>query len=201
MVRTQNSLTLQSVEESANRLTSVMFLLYFIGYMSIYTYAPPQKFDSYLKIVHFTVALITPSGNLTRAMFVALNSFSTACRDKRFISYPGEISLYGGPILYLTLQALILFGVLLWWDSGPTLKRFRKGFKSTDEEEKQSQEKEISDELYRVNSSSNGLRTLHLTKAFGSTVAVEDVTFGVSKGEVFALLGPNGAGKSTTISM
>ncbi|KAI9791584.1 MAG: hypothetical protein M1816_003670 [Peltula sp. TS41687] len=179
----------------------VMFLLYFIGYMSVYTYAPPQKFDSYLKIVHFTVALITPSGNLTRAMFVALNSFSTDCRDKKLIPYPGEITLYGGPILYLTLQALILFGVLLWWDSGPTLKRFRKGYKSNDEEEKQSQEQEVADELHKVNSSSNGLRALHLTKAFGSTVAVEDITFGVAKGEVFALLGPNGAGKSTTISM
>lgn len=178
-----------------------MFLLYFIGYMSVYTYAPPQKIDSYVKIVHFTVALITPSGNLVRAMLVALNSFSTGCRDKKFISYPGELVVYGGPILYLTLQALALFGILLWWDRGPTLKMFRKGFKLTDEEEKQSQEKEVSDELHRVNSSSNGLRALHLTKAFGSTVAVEDITFGVAKGEVFALLGPNGAGKSTTISM
>lgn len=32
-------------------------------------------------------------------------------------------------------------------------------------------------------------------------VAVEDVSFGVSKGECFALLGPNGAGKSTSLSM
>lgn len=42
---------------------------------------------------------------------------------------------------------------------------------------------------------------LHQTKAFGSNVAVQDVTFGVQRGEVFALLGPNGAGKSTTISL
>lgn len=190
-----------SKREFAKHRTSVMFLLYFIAYLTVLTYAPPQEFDSYVKIVHFTMALISPIGNVTRALFVAVNSFNINCRDKRLISYPGEIVLYGGPILYLILQTLYLFGVLLWWDSGPGSMGFRKGYKATDEEERQSQEKEISDELTRVNSSSNGLRALHLTKAFGSTVAVDDITFGVAKGEVFALLGANGAGKSTTISM
>ncbi|KAK1705306.1 ABC transporter [Colletotrichum acutatum] len=36
---------------------------------------------------------------------------------------------------------------------------------------------------------------------FGSFTAVDNVSFGVRHGEVFALLGPNGAGKSTTISL
>lgn len=39
----------------------------------------------------------------------------------------------------------------------------------------------------------------HLTKNYGYGRGVFDVTFGVSKGEVFGFLGPNGAGKSTTI--
>jgi ABC-2 type transport system ATP-binding protein len=41
----------------------------------------------------------------------------------------------------------------------------------------------------------------NLTKRFGDLPAVQDVSFNVNKGEVFAFLGPNGAGKSTTIKM
>lgn len=40
-----------------------------------------------------------------------------------------------------------------------------------------------------------------LTRRFGSRVAVEDVSFSLVPGEVFALLGPNGAGKTTTLRM
>jgi ABC-2 type transport system ATP-binding protein len=41
----------------------------------------------------------------------------------------------------------------------------------------------------------------HLSKSYGDTVAVRDVSFEVQRGEVFALLGPNGAGKTTTIEI
>ena len=40
-----------------------------------------------------------------------------------------------------------------------------------------------------------------LTRRFGDRVAVDNVTFSVDEGEVFAFLGPNGSGKSTTIRM
>jgi len=39
----------------------------------------------------------------------------------------------------------------------------------------------------------------HITKTFGSTCAVNDVSFTIEPGEIFGLLGPNGAGKTTTI--
>ena len=42
----------------------------------------------------------------------------------------------------------------------------------------------------------------HLTKKFNHhIVAVDDISFQVKKGEIFAFLGPNGAGKSTTIKI
>ncbi len=41
----------------------------------------------------------------------------------------------------------------------------------------------------------------HLVKKYGDFSAVDDVSFTVSDGEVFAFLGPNGAGKTTTVKM
>lgn len=45
------------------------------------------------------------------------------------------------------------------------------------------------------------IRVQNLVKTFGSFTAVNDVSFEVAPGEIFAFLGPNGAGKTTTIKM
>jgi ABC-2 type transport system ATP-binding protein len=39
----------------------------------------------------------------------------------------------------------------------------------------------------------------NLRKYYGTTVAVEDISFEVQEGEIFGMVGPNGAGKTTTI--
>ncbi len=41
----------------------------------------------------------------------------------------------------------------------------------------------------------------HLTKNYGSNLAVDDISFQVEKGETVGFLGPNGAGKSTTMNI
>jgi len=41
----------------------------------------------------------------------------------------------------------------------------------------------------------------NLVKRYGSTTAVDGISFEVQKGEIFALLGPNGAGKTTTVEI
>ena len=45
------------------------------------------------------------------------------------------------------------------------------------------------------------IKISHLNKSFGEVKAVNDLSFCVKKGELFAFLGVNGAGKSTTISI
>lgn len=45
------------------------------------------------------------------------------------------------------------------------------------------------------------IKVEHLEKKFGEITAVDDVSFDVAAGEIFAFLGPNGAGKTTTIKM
>ena len=40
-----------------------------------------------------------------------------------------------------------------------------------------------------------------LVKKYGDLAAVDDISFTVHKGEVFAFVGPNGAGKTTTVEI
>ena len=47
----------------------------------------------------------------------------------------------------------------------------------------------------------NAITVSNLSKSYGSLVAVDNISFTVPKGKIFAFLGPNGAGKSTSIKM
>lgn len=47
----------------------------------------------------------------------------------------------------------------------------------------------------------NSIEIGELSKAFGQTQAIADLSFVVRQGEIFGLLGPNGAGKTTTIRL
>ena len=45
------------------------------------------------------------------------------------------------------------------------------------------------------------VRVENLVKKFGALIAVDNISFNVTPGEMFGFLGPNGAGKTTTINI
>lgn len=185
---------------------AVFFLGYLIAYICIVTYVQVSKIDSTLLISHFVISAFSPIASATRAMFLATNLFATACDGIEISTKPTGFKQYGGPILYLIIQCIILFVVLLWLDGGNVGSTFRGIFERSKPISANNDEldEEMTNELTRVTSSGkmeDGLRVMHLTKSFKNNTAVDNVTFGIRRGEVFALLGPNGAGKSTTISL
>ncbi|KAF4345935.1 ABC transporter [Fusarium beomiforme] len=185
---------------------TLVFVVYIMVYMTVLTYSPVTKVESSLNLVHFLISAFAPIGSALRALFVTTNLFSTACDGRALTDNPSGIKYYGGPILYLILQSIIFFFLLIWLDTGSAGASIRgllqRGHKAESDEEHVDQD--IIDECQKVTSNSeneHGLRVMHLTKSFHGNIAVDNVTFGIKRGEVFALLGPNGAGKSTTISL
>ncbi|KXJ86319.1 hypothetical protein Micbo1qcDRAFT_140561 [Microdochium bolleyi] len=189
---------------------AVGFLVYLIAYLSIMIFAPAPSVDRGIIIAHYVLSALFPIGSLVRAFFVALNLFSTACSGEEYTTNPSGMLYYGAPILLLILQSILLFSLLLWNDSGASrmLGRYIGRRARSTAIEGEEEDEEIAKEVERIDSSAStssehpdGLQVKHLTKSFGKNTAVDNVTFGIQRGEVFALLGPNGAGKSTTISL
>ena len=172
--------------------------------MVILTYSPATDIDQNLDYAHFTIAAIAPSGNLMRALLLTLNQFNLLCDDNEVTDTPMSLDTYGGPVLYLLIQAFVLFGLLVILDSGwrPSfLVRTNAAYSDAEHAPMEGVDREVFTEADRVANSDDPLRTLHISKAFGHKTVVQDISFGIKRGEIFALLGPNGAGKSTTITL
>lgn len=185
-----------------------LFLIYIIVYLSVLTFAQPDNTTTMLNTMHFVFAAFAPIASVIRSFFVALNTFSVDCRGDNLASYAGGITLYGGPILYLLVQSLVLFAFLVAYDSGRLSFRLpsmlsRAPPPPTVEESPTFSAAELAAEESRVAAAGNddNLRVLALSKRFGRSWAVNNITFGVPSSSVFALLGPNGAGKTTTLNM
>jgi len=167
--------------------------------MTITARSPPDQVMSQILLVHFTLGIITPIGQLTRAMIIGLNLFSVLCvgSPPAKSTSPAAIKFYGGPIVYLIGQSLFLFGIFIWYDHKFAVKGLHKSHLQPDLEDTTTNEPEVSEEIARATNSDDGLRVLHISKSFksfaaGTVNALDNLTFGVKRGEVFALVGPNG---------
>lgn len=177
-------------------VSALGFAVYIISFLFILTYSDPANTDQNILISNWVISIIFPTGSLIRALMVALNVFAATCDGFELQSNPGKLTAYGGPILYLVVQCVIWFSLVVWFESSDG--KFPSG-KPTHEVE--SDDPEVAAESDRIDDDAKGLRVAHLTKAFNKLTAVDNVSFGVQPGQVFALLGPNGAGKSTAISV
>ena len=131
-----------------------------------------------------------------------MNVFLVACRNDEFPAYPGSIFAYGGPILYLCIQIVGFFTLLMYLDKGafPTLPH---SVVTKDSEQAPTPTRpDIDQETRRVEGTeSDLLRILHLSRSFDANLAVDNVSLGLGESEILALLGPNGAGKTTIVNM
>ncbi|KAI0673936.1 P-loop containing nucleoside triphosphate hydrolase protein [Trametes maxima] len=194
----------------------VMFVLYLAAYLLTLTYAKTSEAGKDLTIIHYTMSILSPVASALRASFVSVNLFSLLCDGSNPVtaSSLGDVSRYGGPILYLFIYGFVLFGILVWVDSGSLLPRkITRARKQTPSAPAATSAeattpgrvagKDVNDEAAVVADSADALRVLSIVKAFGkaSNRVVDNVSFGVSQNTIFALLGPNGAGKTTTFNV
>ncbi|KAL7420361.1 hypothetical protein Q5752_005331 [Cryptotrichosporon argae] len=193
----------------------ILFLLYLAAYMLILTYDRNANAPNHITIVHFTIGIINPVGNILRAALVSINMFSLLCDGlgNRTTAPYSSILQFGGPVLYLVLQAAFAFGVLVYVDSGMPIPAFlrRRRHKAAllaatgapPPEEVVAERARVTALVEQGEQSGEALLVDRLKKRFTAGAgawAVDDVAFGVGTGQVFALIGPNGAGKTTTLA-
>lgn len=184
---------------------AVMVLVYLVGYLATQTFGDPNKIESQTRIIFFTIAVISPAQSLMQALFVTFNMFGILCGFGTQIQYMGDIRAFGGPILYLIVQSVLMFLFLVLWDSGKFEKlRFRNRKKSKSNSSSddtpdpiigQANELQIRDDI------ADGLVVNDVSKKYGDQTVVSHVSFDVKSGDCFALLGPNGAGKTTMFNL
>ncbi|KAL8377817.1 hypothetical protein RB595_008479 [Gaeumannomyces hyphopodioides] len=200
------------------------YMLNIVGYLATFLaffIAPfntaPEDLLRVTDSLSWGLGAIFPVASMLKSLMVGLNTFKLACRTDGHIPYGGHIHGYGGPILLLLIQIVLLGLLLVWLESSNSFAAMGSFLRQAVRQKKlpasgamENEEAEltgaamdgVSKEAARVGTTTTDLlRVSHVSKSFGDNKAVEDVTFGLGEGEILALLGPNGAGKTTLINM
>lgn len=138
-----------------------------IGVMSSYTY---HNMEPAFNSLFFGLGLISPAVCLERALTIGLTQFATLCHGHS----AGSIYLFGAPILYLILQGIIFFTILLWCDSSFKLPSLATRKVARDVEATEMYSKDLMAEHRRLTSDTCDLRVVSVSKTFGRNTAVDN---------------------------
>ncbi|KAJ0162707.1 ABC transporter A family member 2 [Colletotrichum tanaceti] len=182
----------------------IMLTIVVIAFVAPNAFVDVAEVDDAMKATTFALNIFFPIGNVFKSVAFGLNAMEISCGGDAIIP-ASSIHAYGGPVLYLIVQVAALLGILVWLEGYHSFCRAGAVKHSPMEEDSEKSSysgDDVKVEKLRVEENTEDpLRTLHLTKSFDRTLAVDDISLGIGKSEVLAIIGPNGAGKSTLINL
>ncbi|KAK6226672.1 nod factor export ATP-binding protein I [Colletotrichum tabaci] len=183
----------------------IMFTIVVVAFAAPNAFVDVTEVDDAMKATTFALNIFFPIGNVFKSVAFGLNVMEISCGGDAIIP-ASSMHAYGGPVLYLIVQVATLLGILIWLEGYHSSCKAGAVKHSPMEEDSEKLPSYSSDDVkvekLRVEETTEDpLRTLHLTKSFDRTLAVDDISLGIGKSEVLAIIGPNGAGKSTLINL
>ncbi|KAL2064305.1 hypothetical protein VTL71DRAFT_4799 [Oculimacula yallundae] len=196
-------------------LHCLLFVLYVVAYVMNSSFGDQDNLFSTYSALQNGLGLSSPGANLVRALFLTSNSFEILCGKfaDNDISSPFSYDRYGSVYANLLIQILFLTTVLIIYEYGSAdwIRRniTHRGVPSRLHyivETSETAPPVLPAETEKTTTTSPALSApilsvSRVSKYFGPTFAVENVSFSISANETLALLGGNGAGKTTVINM
>jgi len=163
--------------------------------------------DDFIKYaIPDTILRIMPIYNLVASLTTALFQKFIGNMGSTFFDGPLDFHYLGGWII-MTVISFAVYWLLIWVIETVSLRRKRSAFpelRPGDRTDYQVKDDDVKAEETRVlnqNPKEPAVYVKRARKIYGFLKAVDDVSFSVNYGEVFALLGVNGAGKTTCFKM
>ena len=192
----------------------ILFVLYLVGYIVNESAGNRDTMHETYSGLQYGLGLSSPAANLARALWVATNTFEITCgKYGDSASSAGAFEHYGSPYLNLAIQILFLvvaiglyeYGSADWFRRNITHRgvpsRLHYIVETGDIAPTNQPSESEKNARATIEASPEILKVSRISKYFGKTFAVENVSFNISSNETLALLGGNGAGKTTVINM